>query len=49
MLRPRADGLVIAMVALSAEWPAWSKKQARAARMACAVCETADALARNES
>ncbi|MFE5894940.1 hypothetical protein ACFQ6E_39310 [Streptomyces sp. NPDC056462] len=37
MFQPRADGMVIAKVALSTEWPAWSKKRARAARLVCAV------------
>ncbi|MGW6569289.1 hypothetical protein [Streptomyces sp. NPDC054975] len=27
--------MAIAKLALSAEWPAWSKKQARAARLVC--------------
>ncbi|MFI1369749.1 hypothetical protein [Streptomyces griseochromogenes] len=31
--------MVIAKVALSTEWPPWSKKQARAARLVCAVCD----------
>lgn len=39
LLQPRADGMVIAKLALSAEWPAWSKKQARAARLVCAECD----------
>ncbi|MEU5980396.1 hypothetical protein [Streptomyces sp. NPDC047315] len=36
VLQPRADGMVIAAMRLSVEWPAWSKKQARAARLVCA-------------
>ncbi|GAB1339797.1 hypothetical protein ACE1SV_63870 [Streptomyces sp. E-15] len=39
VFQPRADGMVIAKLALSAEWPAWSKKQARAARLVCAECD----------
>lgn len=38
VFQPRADGMVIAKLALSAEWPAWSKKQARAARLVCGQC-----------
>ncbi|MFI6209186.1 hypothetical protein ACIBAI_22745 [Streptomyces sp. NPDC051041] len=37
--QPRADGMAIAMLRLSAEWPSWSKKQARAARLVCAECD----------
>ncbi|MFE3150036.1 MULTISPECIES: hypothetical protein [unclassified Streptomyces] len=39
LFQPRADGMVIAKLALSAEWPSWSKKQARAARLVCAECD----------
>ncbi|MFJ8745849.1 hypothetical protein ACIRL2_41635 [Embleya sp. NPDC127516] len=39
VFQPRADGMVIARLALSAEWPSWSKKQARAARLVCAECD----------
>ncbi|MDX3618927.1 hypothetical protein [Streptomyces europaeiscabiei] len=39
VFQPRADGMAIAKLALSAEWPAWSKKQARAARLVCAECD----------
>jgi hypothetical protein len=39
LFQPRADGMVIAHLALSAEWPSWSKKQARAARLVCAECD----------
>ncbi|WP_331762245.1 hypothetical protein OG524_36450 (plasmid) [Streptomyces sp. NBC_01520] len=39
VFQPRADGMVIAILRLSAEWPAWSKKQARAARLVCAECD----------
>ncbi|MET8626304.1 hypothetical protein ABZW30_21540 [Kitasatospora sp. NPDC004669] len=39
VFQPRADDMAIANVALSTEWPAWSKKQARAARSVCAVCD----------
>ncbi|MER5200970.1 hypothetical protein ACWD3J_46530 [Streptomyces sp. NPDC002755] len=39
VFQPRAEGMVIAGLALSAEWPVWSKKQARAARLVCAECD----------
>lgn len=39
VFQPRADGMAIAGLALSAEWPSWSKKQARAARLVCAECD----------
>ncbi|MGW1190844.1 hypothetical protein [Streptomyces sp. NPDC002559] len=39
LFQPRADGMGIAKLALSAEWPSWSKKQARAARLVCAECD----------
>ncbi|MFI1700423.1 hypothetical protein ACH419_31205 [Streptomyces bobili] len=39
VFQPRAEGMVIAKLALSADWPAWSKKQARAARLVCAECD----------
>ncbi|MEV6332633.1 hypothetical protein [Streptomyces sp. NPDC051909] len=39
LFRPRAEGMAIAKLALSAEWPAWSKKQARAARLVCVECD----------
>ncbi|CAK7286446.1 hypothetical protein SGPA1_40706 [Streptomyces misionensis JCM 4497] len=39
LFQPRAEGMVIAKLALSAEWPSWSKKQARAARLVCAECD----------
>lgn len=39
LFQPRAEGMAIARLALSAEWPAWSKKQARAARLICAECD----------
>lgn len=39
LFQPRADGMIIAKLALSAEWPSWSKKQARAARLVCAECD----------
>nr|WTB28180.1 hypothetical protein OG781_00110 [Streptomyces sp. NBC_00830]WTB35903.1 hypothetical protein OG781_46475 [Streptomyces sp. NBC_00830] len=39
VFQPGAEGMGIAKVALSAEWPAWSKKQARAARLVCAQCD----------
>lgn len=39
IFQPRADGMAIAKLALSAEWPSWSKKQARAARLVCAECD----------
>ncbi|MGW6487133.1 hypothetical protein [Streptomyces sp. NPDC055056] len=39
VFQPQADRMAIATLRLSAEWPAWSKKQARAARLVCAVCD----------
>jgi hypothetical protein len=39
VVQPRTDGMVIAKLALSAEWLSWSKKQARAARLVCAECD----------
>ncbi|MFE7599871.1 hypothetical protein [Streptomyces sp. NPDC057494] len=39
LFQPRAEGIAIAKLALAAEWPAWSKKQARAARLVCAECD----------
>ncbi|MEU6986402.1 hypothetical protein ABZ946_23685 [Streptomyces sp. NPDC046324] len=39
VFQPRVGGMAIAKLALSAEWPAWSKKQARAARLVCAECD----------
>lgn len=39
VFQPQADGMAIAILRLSAEWPAWSKKQARAARLICAECD----------
>ncbi|MFC9803312.1 hypothetical protein ACFWGE_21465 [Streptomyces bacillaris] len=39
IFQPQADGMAIAIMRLSAEWPAWSMKQARAARLVCAECD----------
>ncbi|MGW7244510.1 hypothetical protein [Streptomyces sp. NPDC054804] len=39
LFQPRAEGMAIAKLVLSAEWPAWSKKQARAARLVCTECD----------
>lgn len=39
VFQPRADCMAIAILQLSAEWPTWSKKQARAARLVCADCD----------
>ncbi|MDQ0994786.1 hypothetical protein [Streptomyces sp. V3I7] len=39
LFRPRADSMAIVGLALSADWPLWSKKQARAARLVCAECD----------
>lgn len=39
LVQPRAEGMAIMKLALSAEWPAWSKKQARAAGLVCAECD----------
>jgi len=39
VFQPRAEGMAITVLRLSAEWPAWSKKQARAARLMCTECD----------
>lgn len=39
LFQPRAEGMAILNMALSADWPAWSKKQARAAGLVCAECD----------
>jgi hypothetical protein len=39
MVRPSADGMATVKLALSADWPLWSTKQAQAAGLACAVCD----------
>lgn len=39
VFQPRAGGMAIVKLALSAEWPSWSKKQARAAGLVCAECD----------
>lgn len=39
MCQPRADGMQPGTLALSADWPRWSKKQARAAGLVCAECD----------
>ncbi|MFD7861450.1 hypothetical protein [Streptomyces sp. NPDC059783] len=39
VFQPRADGMAVAVMRLSAEWPSWSRKQARAARLVCAECD----------
>ncbi|MEN8655518.1 hypothetical protein ABCR94_34340 [Streptomyces sp. 21So2-11] len=36
MFERRAEGMAVMGVALAADWPAWSEKQARAARLLCA-------------
>lgn len=37
--KPKAEGMVLMSFALSADWLAWSQKQARAARLLCAECD----------
>ncbi|MFE1190124.1 hypothetical protein [[Kitasatospora] papulosa] len=39
MFQPRAEGMAVMGIALAADWPAWSEKQARAARLLCAECD----------
>ncbi|WP_159050586.1 hypothetical protein [Streptomyces cellostaticus] len=39
LFQPRAEGMAIVNLALLADWPAWSKKQARAAGLVCAECD----------
>ncbi|MBL1102461.1 hypothetical protein [Streptomyces coffeae] len=39
LFQPRAEGMAICNLALSADWPTWSKKQARAAGLVCAECD----------
>lgn len=39
-LEPRADGMAAMGFALAADWPLWSDKQARRARLMCAQCDT---------
>ncbi|MEU6351622.1 hypothetical protein ABZ896_20140 [Streptomyces sp. NPDC047072] len=38
LFQPHAEGMAIANLALSADWPTWSKKQAHAAGLVCAEC-----------
>ncbi|MFH8224865.1 hypothetical protein ACH4C2_37900 [Streptomyces sp. NPDC018057] len=35
IFQPGPQGMVMCALALSAEWPSWSRKQARAARLVC--------------
>ncbi|MBX4178402.1 hypothetical protein [Streptomyces geysiriensis] len=37
--QPKAEGMALMGFALSADWPVWSEKQARAARLLCAECD----------
>ncbi|MEV0982342.1 hypothetical protein [Streptomyces sp. NPDC049915] len=39
LFQPRTEGMAVLNLALSADWPAWSKKQARAAGLVCAECD----------
>lgn len=39
LFQPRVEGMAIARLALAADWPAWTKKQARAAGLVCAECD----------
>ncbi|MET8696831.1 hypothetical protein ABZV65_30325 [Streptomyces bauhiniae] len=38
IFQPRAEGIAVMGFALAADWPAWTQKQARAARLLCAEC-----------
>lgn len=39
IFQPRADGMKLMGFALAADWPRWTDKQARAARLMCAECD----------
>ncbi|MFH8775921.1 MULTISPECIES: hypothetical protein [unclassified Streptomyces] len=39
IFQPKAEGLAVMGFALAADWPTWSEKQARAARLLCAECD----------
>ncbi|MGY1583767.1 hypothetical protein [Streptomyces sp. MN13] len=39
IFQPKAEGMVVTGFALAADWPAWTQKQARAARLLCAKCD----------
>lgn len=39
MFQPRAEGMAVMGIALAADWPAWSERQARSARLLCAECD----------
>ncbi|MET7912031.1 hypothetical protein ABZS98_27950 [Streptomyces avermitilis] len=39
LFQPRAEGMAVLSLALSADWPAWSKKQARVSGLVCAECD----------
>ncbi|MEU9480781.1 hypothetical protein [Streptomyces sp. NPDC048191] len=39
IFEPKAEGMVLTGFALAADWPAWTEKQARAARLLCAECD----------
>lgn len=37
--QPQPEGMAILSFALAADWPVWTRKQARAARLVCAECD----------
>ncbi|MGW3308112.1 hypothetical protein ACWDG9_16180 [Streptomyces sp. NPDC001073] len=39
IFQPKAEGMAVTDFALAADWPAWTEKQARAARLLCAECD----------
>ncbi|MCX4538331.1 hypothetical protein [Streptomyces sp. NBC_01669] len=39
VFHPRAEGVAVRGLALAADWPAWTVKQARRARLMCAECD----------
>lgn len=39
IFQPKAEGIAVTGFALAADWPVWTEKQARAARLMCAVCD----------
>jgi len=39
IFQPKAEGMAVLGFALAADWPSWTGKQARAARLLCAECD----------
>jgi hypothetical protein len=39
VFQPKAEGMAVTGFALAADWPAWSEKQAWAARLLCTECD----------